>query len=285
MARLTEKQYWETFYKDSIPGVNLLPPDSRIKRLLKRAIGKRLFGLLNPYDDYLLWHSVFPAYLPASCEGLSVVEIGSAPGDFLVRFAKTFGAEPYGVEYTHYGAECNRLFFARNGLNPDNVIEADVFSQEFLDTHRGTFDIVISRGFIEHFSDVEMVVSRHVELLRPGGLLFVLIPNLRGVYYHWTKAFNPGQLPLHNLELMEIARFQSVFDKKLLDVLRCSHFGTFSFWLFTAPDGSLWVNRVIRVLIVLQRGLNFMFRIAFAKQGRESAVFSPNLIFVGRKKD
>lgn len=247
-------------------------------------MGKRLFDLVSPYDDYLLWRVVFRRYLPASCNGLSVVEIGSAPGDFLVRFARIFGATPYGIEYTSHGAERNRNNFSLNGLDPDNVIEADFFSQEFLDTHGERFDIVISRGFIEHFQDAEAVVSRHAAVLRPGGLLFVQIPNLRGVYYSWTKAFNPTQLPLHNLDIMRLPRFRKLFEKQPLEVLQCSYFGTFSFWLFTAPYDARWLNRVVRMLITLQRGLNLLFRVAFAGRGCESAMFSPNLLFVGRKK-
>jgi 2-polyprenyl-3-methyl-5-hydroxy-6-metoxy-1,4-benzoquinol methylase len=286
MTRLTEKNYWEGIYKDVVPIAQTLPPDSFSKRWLKRVMGRRLLDLITPYDDYLLWKSVFPDNLPGCCKGLSVVEIGSAPGEFLVRFATTFGADPYGVEYSRHGAELNRQTFEANGFNPENVIEADFFSQQFLDAYRGFFDIVVSRGFIEHFVDVESVVSRHVELLRPGGLLFVMIPNLRGVYYPWTKAFNPEQLPIHNLELMNISCFSGVFEKQsLLDMLRCSYFGTFSFWMFTARNDAIWINRLIRLLLLLQRGLNVLFRFAFSRRGCESAMFSPNLLFVGRKKN
>lgn len=284
MNRLTNRQYWERVSEAEPAEDAQQRPESCLKRILKRAMGKRLFDLISPYDAYLLWRVVFPRYLPASCSGLSVVEIGSAPGDFLVQFANTFGATPYGVEYTRHGAERNRYNFARNGLDPDNVIEADFFSQEFLDAHSERFDIVISRGFIEHFQDVEAVVARHAEVLRPGGLLFLQIPSLRGVYYPWTKAFNPALLPLHNLDIMLLPSFRKLFERQPLEILRCSYFGTFSFWMFTAPDDARWLNRVGRGLIVLQRGLNLLFRLAFADRGCETAMFSPNLLFVGRKR-
>ena len=284
MTRLTDKPYWEGIYGNEPSDIEPPRVESAMKRLLKRMIGERLMDLISPYDEYLLWRKVFPCHLPTSCRGLSVVEIGSAPGDFLVRFARTFGATPYGVEYTHQGAERNRRNFSQSGFDKDNVIEADFFSQEFLDANRGRFDIVISRGFVEHFVDAETVVSRHLALLRPGGLLFVLIPNLRGVYYPWTKLFNPEQLPLHNLDIMKLARFRQLFEKQPVDTLRCGYFGTFSFWLFTAPSEARWIGRVISFLIVLQRGLNILFRLVFRGKGGESATFSPNLLFVGRKR-
>ncbi|WP_319245536.1 class I SAM-dependent methyltransferase [uncultured Propionivibrio sp.] len=282
MSRLTDKDYWERVYQTAPVAMAENVPPVR-KRLLKRLIGPRLLDMLSAYDDYLLWHGVLPTYLPQGAAGLSVVEIGSAPGDFIVRFARTLGAEPYGVEYTSHGATRNRQVFAAAGYSRDNVIEADFFADAFLAENVGRFDIVVSRGFIEHFIDVRAVVERHVALLKDGGLLLILIPNLRGIYGAWTRRFNPDQLPLHNLNLMKEENFRNACALAGLDVLRCGHFGTFSCWMFTAPSQARLTNRFIRLLHLVQRGLNPLLRLVFGRRGRESAVFSPNLIFVARK--
>jgi SAM-dependent methyltransferase len=283
MSRLTDKDYWEGLYQAApATAVETAAPPER-KRLLKRLFGPPLMNWLSAYDDYLLWQGVLPRLLPQGASGFSVVEIGSAPGDFLVRFAKTLGAEPYGVEYTSLGAARNRQVFAAAGYSSDNVIEADFFSDDFLAANAGRFDMVVSRGFIEHFVDVRAVVERHVALLKDGGLLLILIPNLRGIYAPWTQRFNPDQLPLHNLELMKVENFRDACAVPGLDVLRCSHFGTFSFWMFTASPHARLVNRFIRLLHIVQRGLNLLLRLVFGRKGCESALFSPNLIFVARK--
>jgi SAM-dependent methyltransferase len=283
MSRLTEKDYWEGLYQatPAIAAEEVSPPER--KRLLKRMFGPRLMDWLSAYDDYLLWQEVLPSLLPLGAAGRSVIEIGSAPGDFLVRFANKLGAEPYGVEYTSHGAARNRRAFTSAGYAADNVIEADFFSDAFLAENIGRFDIVISRGFIEHFADVRAVVERHVALLKDEGLLLILIPNLRGIYAPWTQRFNPDQMPLHNLEIMKIKCFREVCALPGLDVLRCGHFGTFSFWMFTAPPDARWLNRFIRLLHIVQRGLNLILRLTFGRKGCESALFSPNLIFVARK--
>ncbi len=78
------------------------------------------------YSDYLLWDVIFPRYLPRR-EGLKVVEIGSAPGDTLVRLKETFSFIPYGVEYSPQGAELNRKTFREHNIDASNVIEADFF--------------------------------------------------------------------------------------------------------------------------------------------------------------
>jgi SAM-dependent methyltransferase len=282
MDRLTDKDYWESLYQGD--SLDFQPRESKMGRLLRGLLGHRLFDMLSAYDDYLLWQSVLPKYLPERCSTLKALEIGSAPGDFMVRFAKTFDVIPFGLEYTSHGAELNRRIFEVNGLNPDGVIEADFFSDEFLSHNKGRFDIVISRGFIEHFSSVESVVERHVALLNDGGLLIILIPNLRGIYYPWTKKFNPAQLPLHNLELMKEEAFRFACEVPEMVTYRCGYFGTFSFWMFTAPSEATSINRVIRMLHIIQRGLNFLMRIVFGGNGCESSKFSPNLIYIGQKK-
>ncbi|MBK8743876.1 class I SAM-dependent methyltransferase [Propionivibrio sp.] len=283
MSRLTDKDYWEGVYQAAPAAAAEPVPTPERKRLLKRLFGPRLMDMLSAYDDYLLWQAVLPRFLPRGASGLSVVEIGSAPGDFLVRFARTFGAEVYGVEYTSHGAERNRQVFAAAGYSTDQIIEADFFADAFLATNAGRFDIVVSRGFIEHFVDARAVVERHVALLKDGGLLLILIPNLRGIYGTWTRRFNPDQLPLHNLELMKAENFRDACAVPGLDVLRCGHFGTFSFWMFTASPHARIANRFIRLLHIVQRGLNLLLRLVFGRKGCESALFSPNLIFVARK--
>ncbi len=282
MSRLTDQEYWEGVSQTAPAAAEESAPSER-KRLLKRLFGPRLMNMLSAYDDYLLWQGVFPHCLPQGAAGLSVVEIGSAPGNFLVRFARTLGADPYGVEYTSHGAARNRQVFAAAGYGRDNVIEADFFADAFLAANAGRFDIVVSRGFIEHFVDARAVVERHVALLKDGGLLLILIPNLRGIYGLWTRCFNPDQLPLHNLNLMKAESFRDACALPGLDVLRCGHFGTFSCWMFTAPAQARLTNRFIRLLHLVQRGLNLLMRVVFGRRGCESALFSPNLIFVARK--
>ena len=156
------------------------------------------------------------------------------------------------------------------------------FSETFQELHKGQFDVVISRGFIEHFGDAKSVVSKHAALLRDGGILVVMIPNLRGIYRGWTWLFNREQLPMHNLDIMKIDEFKQLFPAQSLMPLHCNHYGTFSFWMFTSPSTSP-VRHFIKLLLMIQRPLNLMFRLLFRDKGFESGAFSPDLIFIGRK--
>jgi len=92
-------------------------------------------------------------------KGQRVIEVGSAPGLHLLEVRSRFGLDPFGVEYAPAGVALNRQNFQQAGVNPDQVIEADFFSEGFLAAHQGKFDVVLSRGFIEHFSVPRVVVE------------------------------------------------------------------------------------------------------------------------------
>jgi SAM-dependent methyltransferase len=272
--RLTDREYWE-----------------RVHAAPEAAAPHRRGGLLHwlgslawtrPYDDFLLWEVVLPEYL-GDARGRKAVEIGSAPGHFMVKLADAFGIEPFGVEYTTAGARANREVFAAAGYDPAGVIEADVLSAEFQSAHRAAFDVVLSRGFIEHFEDPYPAVQAHLELLKPGGLLIVMVPNLRGVYYPWTWLFNRPQIALHNVNIMRLDAFRGLFERAGVPALHCRHHGTFTFWLFTAEPPAPVMRHVLRVLVVAQRGLNVLFRGLLGRRGFETPWFSPNLLFIGRK--
>ena len=49
------------------------------------------------------------------------------------------------------------------------------------------FHIVYSLGFIEHFKELNIVVKKHTELLKPGGILLLGVPNLGGIYSFLLK--------------------------------------------------------------------------------------------------
>jgi SAM-dependent methyltransferase len=215
--------------------------------------------------------------------GASVVEIGSAPGEHLVQLHDAFGLVPYGIEYSASGVDVNRRAFAARGVDTENVLHLDFFSDECLDRHRERFDVVISRGFIEHFENPARVVDRHLALLKPGGLLVVSIPNLRGINRALTSFFHPELIPMHNLEIMTKPSFRSLFDETRVRPLVCSYVGIFSFYLFNVKDGSR-KSPLLRACMKAQTALNVVFHTLFRDRGAEFPFASPQLIFAGIKK-
>jgi SAM-dependent methyltransferase len=287
--RLSTPEYWEKWFAESptieLPDASAAKEMSGKKKLLLRLLGQRTYSSLrNNYSASLLWDVIYPTYLPRR-SGLKFLELGSAPGTNLVRMKSDFHYEPFGIEYTKNGVRQNRDLFVRNGIDPNNVIHDDFLSDDVAAKYANSFDIVYSGGLIEHFTNVDEVISRHIDLLAPGGVLVVGIPNLRGMNYALTKIVNGAILDVHNLSIMDKGVFCSLFERPSLEPLYCDYYGTINLPLFFT-DNRYFKNIVDRGFGTVQLLLNLLLnRVLMAKSRRfESKYTSPYLIYIGRKR-
>jgi SAM-dependent methyltransferase len=136
-------------------------------------------------------------------------EVGAAPGKWMAYFHRQFGCRVAGCEYSPRGIEVLRQNLALLDV-PGEVYEGDFLTMSF----PNTFDVVLSLGFIEHFADPMEVVKRQVDLLSPGGLLVLEVPNMRGLN-RWLQ--NDDLLRRHNLGTMSIRFFRTVAERFALD--------------------------------------------------------------------
>ena len=290
MNNLSEKEYWDSVYKSGedygVPPERPAPValKRRALRAVKRRLRPRTLTHMSSYANYLFWSVLLKKHLPPMSDA-RVLEIGSAPGDTLVDFAQRLRMEPFGVEYSEEGAEVNRRLFKAHGLNPDNVIHADLFAEDFQNRFRGAFDVVYSGGFIEHFSDPSDVVDKHLNLLADGGYLIVLIPNLRGLNYVLTSVFARHLIAIHNLKIMKLRELRKLFDEARLIPLTCAYYGTFSFDLFSdEARPHVASQKALAIVHHAQPLLNLAFRRLFGDRGAETAWTSPYLVYIGRKR-
>ena len=193
-GRLTEKADWDDEWsKISLP--------SEVKRIEGSWLNELLY--------------ILDKYLPKN-DDLSILEIGGAPGGFLVYMYKNFGYKIHAVDYSDTG--CIKMKDNFNLLNiPVTISQKDIFSKSSNNLIR--YDIVYSLGFIEHFTDLNMVVQKHRELLKPGGILLIGAPNFLGINYFFLKRLAPKLLSKHNLPTMDISnwkRFENKFNLKPL---------------------------------------------------------------------
>jgi ubiquinone/menaquinone biosynthesis C-methylase UbiE len=279
MKELSDKRYWDLVHNQQASQGRESFLRNRLKLLAKGILGDRC---LRYYSDYLLWDVILPRHLPKQ-KGLKVLEVGSSPGDNLVRLKETFDYIPYGVDYSEPGVKLNREIFTEHGIDPSNVIQADFFSPEFQNKYRECFNIVLSVGFIEHFTDVEDVIHRHINVLAKGGHLVVIIPNLRGINHFLSDAFNKKVLTICNTKIMQKDEFRQLFGEEFLESKICKYYGTFDFGLFNTPEGSP-LRFLLGFCKMWQAILNAVFPLLFRDKGAESSFFSPYLIFIGVKK-
>lgn len=295
MNKLTEREHWDANYappeenpapsgEDTAPATDADATSyKKLLAWLKRHLPASMIDDMSSYSDYLRWSVIVPEHLP-SLEGKTMIEVGSAPGTMLIEFHRRTGCIPYGVEYSDPGVELNRANFAANGLDPENVIHSDFFSESFLEENANRFDLVYSGGFIEHFEDVKDVVAKHVDLAAPGGHVFITIPNLRGVNRLLCALFVPHLVPLHNLDIMRLQTFEALFEDPRLEPLLCRYYGSFSFdVIYDGNREDTLRQKIARLLLKTQLPLNLLFRRLFGARGRDSGLTSPYLIYVGRK--
>jgi 2-polyprenyl-3-methyl-5-hydroxy-6-metoxy-1,4-benzoquinol methylase len=119
--------------------------------------------------------------------GLNVIEIGSGRGTNAFLYGQR-GARVTLLDRSEVALEQASQLFSAHGVEVEMVV-ADLFELpgELLEA----FDVSMSFGLCEHFlGDRRLgVVRAHLELLRPGGVAMLGVPNRWGIVYRaWIKA-------------------------------------------------------------------------------------------------
>jgi hypothetical protein len=88
-------------------------------------------------------------------------------------------------------------------------------------------EMVLSGGFVEHFDDSEAVVRRHVEFVKPGGLVVIIVPNLTHIHRVLCGLLEPKILAVHRFPLMRKNMLRHTLEAVGLQVLHCEYHKTF----------------------------------------------------------
>jgi len=228
--RLTKKKFWNSRHETHAPStmINVQARRGLFRQVVDNARCRRGAKVGQSYGNFAK-QNLLKAHLPVRPDW-SVIEIGCAPGNNLVDLHHMFGYKPYGIEYSHSGVISTLDTFRRYGFDTANVIEADFFDQEFHNRFRGNFDVVFSGGFIEHFDPPDEVLNLHVNLLKTGGYLICIIPNLLGMFYPFLWLCARDVLKAHNCKLMRKSAFRHIFEPFGLDAKFCGYVGAFQFY-------------------------------------------------------
>ena len=254
--RLTEQAYWENRW-------DRIKAWKEIRRDTKHQVNKELL-------------KIFDTYLPHQ-ERLTILEIGGAPGQFLAYFAKYFGYLPHAIDYSTIGCEKMREAFEIANMDV-TIYNRDIFSDL---SNLPRFDIVFSMGFIEHFSDLDSIVEKHIELLRKQGILLLRVPNYRGISQVVLKRLAPQKLSTHNLEAMDIKNWESFEKKYGLQTIFKAYLGGFNPGMYRRCENRTFINQLIRFFFKCVRVL-FTDRLTFLRSFN-SIYWSAYLLGIYRK--
>jgi 2-polyprenyl-3-methyl-5-hydroxy-6-metoxy-1,4-benzoquinol methylase len=201
----TEKERWEKYWQDH---------------------------KINPITN--LYFEKYVKYLP---QNGNLIEIGGFPGLYAGYFKKRFNYNVSILDYIIHPElieKVEKLYSLPS--NSINCIKKDFF--EFVSSER--YDVVCSFGFIEHFEDIRDVISRHIDLLKPKGILLITIPNLRGLNGLVQRIFDPQNLYSHNIECMKLSNINRILLSFKLHSFEIKYIGKPNIWL----ENSAPVNRI-----------------------------------------
>lgn len=151
------------------------------------------------------------------------LEVGCAPGRWLAYLADEFGYRVSGIEYTAEGARATRRNLEILGIGHADVREADFFSEP----PSPEYDLVISLGFVEHFTDVTGVIARHAAWARPGGRVIIGIPNFASVHGTAQGILDAEVLGKHNLSIMSTDKLRTLGAAAGLEPESARYLGSF----------------------------------------------------------
>jgi SAM-dependent methyltransferase len=230
--RLTDEGYWDSYWRDLRLPQEIAP------------------GHPGSYQSQIL--GVFDRYL-GNGVGRSALEIGGAPGQYLAYVARTLGYSIACLDYSDVGCEKTRENLRLLGL-AGTVYQGDLFADAM---DLPSFDVVYSLGLIEHFVDLPGIVGRHLQFLRPGGLLLLGCPNLTGINHLFLRSLAPDLLARHNLETMKASRWREFERRFGLTVLFKGYVGGFEAQVLDRNESGTRHNQILlRIVRVLRRVQN-----------------------------
>lgn len=163
-------------------------------------------------EDQEWWEVVYDGRLEL-CETLlssdqrDLLDIGSGPGFFL-KHAMRRGWKGLGIEPSIRAAE----FARRNGVEVIN----DLLTRDLADG-LGFFDLIYMNEVLEHLPDPAAILETATNLLNPGGLLCVIVPNdYNPVQQALSKTFGyPAWwvAPPHHINYFNVSSIQGLVER------------------------------------------------------------------------
>jgi len=203
----------------------------------------------------------------------NAIELGGFPGYYAVFLKRYFKIYVTLLDYFVHPPVVHELLQKNEMQEKDiHIIETDLFNY----TPEKEYDLVLSCGLIEHFNDTEDIINRHIAFVKPGGTLFITLPNFKAINGWFQKKFDKENYDKHNINSMDPVLLKNICLKAGLKDVQSGYFGRFSIWLENENQKSTAVRLFKKVTWLA--GKIFTKIIPF-----ESKNLSPYIVLIAKK--
>jgi len=199
---LTDKQFWANYWESKKDLAFSVPANYTFHTLLKEIIDQKQIK--------------------------TAIELGGFPGYYAIFLKKYFGLQTTLFDFYVHPPVLKEVLTA-NQLKENDiaVIEGDLFKYE----PPQQYDLVLSCGLIEHFNDTKGIIEKHLHFLKPGGTLFITLPNFTGVNGWVQRKFDMDNYNKHNISSMDPKLLAKCCEELGLKNIQSYYYGKFSIWL------------------------------------------------------
>ncbi len=201
-------------------------------------------GLAVEVPANYTFHRLFKDLL-SSKGSRTAIELGGFPGYYAIFLKKYFGLDTSLFDFYVHQPILKEVL-AANQLKEDDikVIEGDLFTYQ----PEEKYDLVLSCGLIEHFNDTKDVIARHLPFLKPGGTLFITLPNFTGVNGWVQRSYDMDNYNKHNISSMDPAKLAQYCKELGLKEVSSFYYGHLSIWLENKAQQSTLTKAFLKTI-------------------------------------
>lgn len=166
----------------------------------------------NLYKHYIT--SVMDKYVWHSPPG-KIFEIGSAGSRLLMRSALK-GWKISGIDFHQQGNAVLRNFSKENNFKVGQIIDDDICSFDIENLYH-KYDVLISSTTLCHFNEPSLILNRWKNVVKPGGIILTVLPNLNCLTGKLMKRFDLNQWNKHKVfTAKEVDQFHEAANLKVI---------------------------------------------------------------------
>jgi SAM-dependent methyltransferase len=216
---LTDRSFWKSFWESKKGLIFFIKPNYVFGDLLATLIAEKKIK--------------------------TAIELGGFPGYYAAYLKKYQHLDTTLFDYFIDEGLINQLL-DKNGLKPGDikVIEADLFDYQ----PEIKYDLVLSFGLIEHFNNTRSIIETHLQFLKPGGTLFITLPNFKGVNGWVQRKFDRSNYDKHNIDSMQPQLLIQYCHQLGLTEVESYYYGKFSVWLENRSEQGKLIRSLVKTI-------------------------------------